>query len=1370
MAKYLSNRQQNLNIGIVSYTEDKTVLEVTGKVGIGTTNATSKLHVVGDARITGVVTATTFVGALTGTASSTTTIPNLTGAITSNNTTTSLGSFTSDQLSTALSDKTGTGVAVFATSPTLVTPVLGAATATSIVVSSGSTFTNGPILVGTTTSTGTASQKLQVTGGAYVSGSVGIGTTNPTRTLDVNGDIRVRGGLYDVNNQSGTSGQLLVSTATGVDWQDATEITVIQNILNTTLTGIGISEEGVGIGTTFTRINFIGPGVTASANGTSVNVTVADYVSNAGIATSATQLVTPRTFQITGDVVASPISFDGTGNVSLAATIQPNSVGLGTDTTGDYVRDITGTANQITVTGGTGEGSTPILSIPSQFTAPQDVTVTRDLLVSRNLNVDGNITIGGTSALLDVQRLQVSDADLILGFRTDAFGNDASNDNTANHGGIAIASTEGNSLVQLVVAGIETLPPTYKKIMWFKSGTFAGLGTDAWLINYAVGIGSTQFPTGTRLAAGNIQFTQNDLAVVRNINSSGIVTATTFIGALTGTATSTTNIPNLTGAITSNNTTTSLGSFSSANLATALTDETGSGSAVFATSPTLVTPVLGAATATSINVSGIATINQLDVNQLSPDGSNYGTSLYVPVANGSGGWNWGTVASAGAGNLNGIDIREEGTIVGTAGSTTSIDFRGNNIIATGTAGGAIATVRVSDTPTFDSLVVSSGSTFTNGPILVGTATATGTASQPLQVTGGAYVSGNLGIGTTNPTSKLQVSGDVSVSGVVTATTFVGALTGTATSTTNIPNLTGDITSVNSVTSIAAGVIVDADINASAGIVDTKLATISTAGKVSNSATTATNANTNNAIVARDASGNFSAGTITANLTGTATSTTNIPNLTGAITSVNTTTSLGSFTSSQLATALTDETGSGSAVFATSPTLVTPVLGAASATSINSSGIVTATQFVTGASGSAIGINTNTISGPATITIDPAAVGDNTGLVVIKGDLQIDGTTTTINSTTVTVDDKNIILGSGAINDAAADGSGITIESGNGNKTFQFEDTGDNLGSSENLNVASGKVYKVNNTSVLSATTLGSGVVNSSLTSVGTLGQLQVTGVSTFTNGPILVGAATSTGTASQPLQVTGGAYVSGSVGVGTTNPAEILHVLGNIRMNSVPGTNTNADLPVLFQTSAGTIDGGSSLTFNPGGDVLSVNGAAISSQQFRGSGSFVTLTTTNGSSTAQYEATNTTLTLKTGSTSRVFVASGGNVGIGTDNPTYKLHVNGSFGATTKSFIIDHPTKEGKKLQYGSLEGPENGVYIRGRTQEATIELPEYWTKLVDAESITVSLTPIGNSAMPRVEKVSDNTVYVFSKEEGEMDYYYTIFAERCDVAKLEVEF
>lgn len=70
--------------------------------------------------------------------------------------------------------------------------------------------------------------------------------------------------------------------------------------------------------------------------------------------------------------------------------------------------------------------------------------------------------------------------------------------------------------------------------------------------------------------------------------------------------------------------------------------------------------------------------------------------------------------------------------------------------------------------------------------------------------------------------------------------------------------------------------------------------------------------------------------------------------------------------------------------------------------------------------------TGYLAGPATFTIDPAAVGDNTGTVVIAGNLQVDGTTTTVNSTTMDVADLNITVASGAANAAAADGAGITI--------------------------------------------------------------------------------------------------------------------------------------------------------------------------------------------------------------------------------------------------------------------------------------------------------------------------------------------------------
>ena len=108
---------------------------------------------------------------------------------------------------------------------------------------------------------------------------------------------------------------------------------------------------------------------------------------------------------------------------------------------------------------------------------------------------------------------------------------------------------------------------------------------------------------------------------------------------------------------------------------------------------------------------------------------------------------------------------------------------------------------------------------------------------------------------------------------------------------------------------------------------------------------------------------------------------------------------------------------------------------------------------------------------------------------------------------------------------------------------------------------------------------------------------------------------------------------------------------------------------------------------------------------------------------------------------------------------------------TKSFVIDHPTKDGMKLRYGSLEGPENGVYVRGRLKgNDTIELPEHWIGLVDEETITVNLTPIGRKApLHSVVDITDNTVVVESANDV-VDCFYTVFGERKDVEKLEVEF
>ena len=115
-------------------------------------------------------------------------------------------------------------------------------------------------------------------------------------------------------------------------------------------------------------------------------------------------------------------------------------------------------------------------------------------------------------------------------------------------------------------------------------------------------------------------------------------------------------------------------------------------------------------------------------------------------------------------------------------------------------------------------------------------------------------------------------------------------------------------------------------------------------------------------------------------------------------------------------------------------------------------------------------------------------------------------------------------------------------------------------------------------------------------------------------------------------------------------------------------------------------------------------------------------------------------------------------------------ITGKLTATSKSFLIDHPTKKGKKLQHGSLEGPENGVYVRGKCESKVIELPDYWTGLVDEDTITVQLTPIGGWQKLYVKKIEDNKVYVGKFGFGSPKFFYNVYGERKDIEKMEVEY
>ena len=124
----------------------------------------------------------------------------------------------------------------------------------------------------------------------------------------------------------------------------------------------------------------------------------------------------------------------------------------------------------------------------------------------------------------------------------------------------------------------------------------------------------------------------------------------------------------------------------------------------------------------------------------------------------------------------------------------------------------------------------------------------------------------------------------------------------------------------------------------------------------------------------------------------------------------------------------------------------------------------------------------------------------------------------------------------------------------------------------------------------------------------------------------------------------------------------------------------------------------------------------------------------------------------------------------TDKTT--LNTTLALAQSKKGFDIPHPTKKNHRLSHVCLEGPEAGVYYRGRlTNKSVIELPEYWKGLVDAETITVNLTPHGSYQELFVKSIEWGArINVVNNAGGAIDCSYVVYAERKDVDKLVVEY
>ena len=113
---------------------------------------------------------------------------------------------------------------------------------------------------------------------------------------------------------------------------------------------------------------------------------------------------------------------------------------------------------------------------------------------------------------------------------------------------------------------------------------------------------------------------------------------------------------------------------------------------------------------------------------------------------------------------------------------------------------------------------------------------------------------------------------------------------------------------------------------------------------------------------------------------------------------------------------------------------------------------------------------------------------------------------------------------------------------------------------------------------------------------------------------------------------------------------------------------------------------------------------------------------------------------------------------------------GSFSANSKAFDIPHPTRENRRLVHGCLEGPEYGVYTRGRlTNRKEIILPSYWKGLVDWTTISVNLTPIGSHQHLIVKRFDEEKIYLQSNGGMPIDCFYHVYAERMDIPRIEIE-
>ena len=272
----------------------------------------------------------------------------------------------------------------------------------------GSSVLAGTALTATYDDTaGTTTLKLNDT--AVTPGSFGSQTKIPTFTVDQQGRLTAAGEadvattLTISDDTSATIGINLLTETLEVNGGEGIDVTVSGDTLTISAEDASAFNKGVA---SFATTDFVVTNGNVTLNQESIQDIVSGMVSTnteSGISVTYDDAngkldfdVADPTITLSGDVTGSA-TMTNLGDVTITTTVAPNSVALGTDTTGDYVANIQGTANEITVSPTSGEGTTVTIGLPD------------DVTIGNNLNVLGDLNVTGSINAVNTTQVNISD-------------------------------------------------------------------------------------------------------------------------------------------------------------------------------------------------------------------------------------------------------------------------------------------------------------------------------------------------------------------------------------------------------------------------------------------------------------------------------------------------------------------------------------------------------------------------------------------------------------------------------------------------------------------------------------------------------------------------------------------------------------------------------------------------------------------------------------------------------------------------------------------------------------------------------------------------------------------------------------------------